>query len=135
MGPADAAMEPFEFEGPARDGFAVPWPIAYEDLAPWYSHVERFAGISGNKDGLPQLPDGEFLPPWEMNCVEKHLREKIHAKFPDRPVIIGRCAHLTQPQPIHLQQGRGQCQARNLCERGCPFGGYFSVTPPPSRGR
>jgi len=117
---------PFEFEGPARDGFAVPWPIGYADLAPWYSHVERFAGISGNKDGLAQLPDGEFLPPWEMNCVEKHISDKITERFPDRPVIIGRCAHLTQPQPVHLQQGRGQCQARNLCERGCPFGGYFS---------
>jgi choline dehydrogenase-like flavoprotein len=117
---------PYEFNGPARDGFAVPWPIGYEDLAPWYSHVEHFAGISGNKDGLPNLPDGEFLPPWEFNCVEQHIREKIAARYPDRPVIIGRCAHLTKPQPIHLQQGRGQCQARSLCDRGCPFGGYFS---------
>jgi len=117
---------PFEFEGPTRDGFAVPWPIGYDDLAPWYSHVERFAGISGNKDNLPQLPDGEFLPPWEMNCAEKHISEKIMQRYPDRPVIIGRCAHLTKPQPIHLEQGRGQCQARNLCERGCPFGGYFN---------
>jgi choline dehydrogenase-like flavoprotein len=117
---------PYEFEGPARDGFAVPWPIGYSDLAPWYSHVEKFAGISGNKDGLPNLPDGEFLPPWELNCVEQHIREKIMARYPDRPVIIGRCAHLTKPQAIHLEQGRGQCQARDLCERGCPFGGYFS---------
>jgi choline dehydrogenase-like flavoprotein len=117
---------PFEFDGPARDGFAVPWPITYAHLAPWYSHVEKFAGISGNKDNLPQLPDGEFLPPWEMNCIEKHISEKIMAKYPDRPVIIGRCAHLTKPQPIHLEQGRGQCQARSLCERGCPFGGYYN---------
>ena len=117
---------PFEFEGPARDGIAIPWPIGYNDLAPWYSHVEKFAGISGNKDGLPQLPDGEFLPPWEMNCVEQHIKEKILQRYPDRPVIIGRCAHLTKPQPIHLEQGRGQCQARSLCERGCPFGGYFN---------
>ena len=117
---------PFEFEGPARDNFATPWPIGYTDLAPWYSHVERFAGISGNKDGLPQLPDGEFLPPWEMNCVEKHIQEKIMQHYPDRPVIIGRCAHLTKPEPIHIQQGRGQCQARDMCERGCPFGGYFN---------
>jgi choline dehydrogenase-like flavoprotein len=117
---------PFEFEGPARDGIAIPWPIGYHDLAPWYSHVEKFAGISGNKDNLPQLPDGEFLPPWEMNCVEKAISEKIMQKYPDRPVIIGRCAHLTKPQPIHLEQGRGQCQARSLCERGCPFGGYFN---------
>ena len=116
----------FEFEGPARDGIATPWPIGYDDLAPWYSHVEKFAGISGNKDGLTQLPDGEFLPPWEMNCTEKHIADKIMERYPDRPVIIGRCAHLTQPQPIHLEQGRGQCQARDMCERGCPFGGYFN---------
>ena len=113
----------FEFEAPDRDGYAIPWPIGYQDLAPWYSHVERFAGISGNKDGLP---DGEFLPPWEMNCPEKHIQSKIHANFKGRMVIQGRCAHLTQPNPIHLEQGRGQCMARNICYRGCPFGGYFS---------
>lgn len=116
----------YDFEGPARDGFAVPWPIGYEDLAPWYSYVERFTGISGNKDGVDTLPDGEFLPPWEMNIVEKHMRSSIMKKYKDRHVVIGRCAHLTHPQEIHLQQGRGQCQARNLCHRGCPFGGYFS---------
>ena len=117
---------PYEFEAPARDGFAVDWPIRYDDLAPWYSMVEKFVGISGNRDGLRQLPDSEVLPPWEMNCVEKHIQEKIHAHYPDRPVIIGRCAHLTEPQEIHLQQGRGKCQARTKCETGCPFGGYFS---------
>ena len=116
----------FEFEAPARDGFAVDWPIRYADLAPWYSHVEKFAGISGNKDGLETLPDGEFLPPWEMNCAEKEIREKILKHYPDRSVIQGRCAHLTKPNEIHIQQGRGTCQARSLCERGCPFGGYFS---------
>jgi choline dehydrogenase-like flavoprotein len=116
----------FEFNAPARDGYAVDWPIRYNDIAPWYSYVEKFIGVSGNKDGLIQLPDGEFLPPWEMNKVEIEVRERINARYPDRPVIIGRCAHLTQPKPIHLQQGRGQCQARNLCNRGCPFGGYFS---------
>jgi len=115
----------FEFENPARDGYAD-WPIRYPDLAPWYSHVEKFVGIAGNKDGLEVLPDGEFLPPWEMNCVEKHLQQRIKAAYPDRHPIIGRCAHLTKPQPIHLKQGRGQCQARHLCYRGCPFGGYFS---------
>ena len=102
------------------------WPIRYSDLAPWYSHVEKFAGISGNKDGLETLPDGEFLPPWEMNCVEKEIQQKIMHHFPDRSVIQGRCAHLTKPNEIHIQQGRGSCQARNMCERGCPFGGYFS---------
>ncbi|TFF40896.1 GMC oxidoreductase [Mucilaginibacter psychrotolerans] len=116
----------FDFEGPARDGFAVDWPIRYDDIAPWYSYVERFAGISGNKDGLDTLPDGEFLPPWEMNVVEKTMQKRIMAAYKDRDVIIGRCAHLTRPNQIHLDQGRGQCQARSLCDRGCPFGGYFS---------
>jgi len=116
----------FDFEGPARDGFAVDWPIRYKDLAPWYSHVEKFAGISGNKDGLAELPDGEFLPPFEMNCVEKFFKEKVAGNYKNRHVIIARCAHVTQPQPIHLEQVRAQCQNRGLCQRGCPFGGYFS---------
>ncbi|MHB1921513.1 MAG: GMC oxidoreductase [Chitinophagaceae bacterium] len=115
-----------EFEAPARDGFAVDWPIRYPDLAPWYSHVERFVGISGNLDGLPNLPDCESLPPWEFNAVEAHIRDQMKLHFPDRPAIIGRCAHLTKPKKIHLEQGRSQCQARSLCERGCPYGGYFS---------
>ena len=116
----------YDFEGPKRDGFAVDWPIRYEDIDAWYTHVEKFAGISGNKDGLDTLPDGDFLPPWEMNCVEKELVNKINTSYQDRRVIQGRCAHLTKPNPVHLEQGRGQCQARSLCERGCPFGGYFS---------
>jgi len=117
----------YDFEGPARDGFAVEWPINYADIAPWYSYVEKFAGISGNKDGLPQLPDGEFLPPHEQSCVEKHFTKEMAKHYNgSRPVIIGRCAHLTQPKDIHFQQGRGQCQNRNLCQRGCPYGGYFS---------
>ncbi|MCC9134817.1 GMC oxidoreductase [Pontibacter silvestris] len=116
----------FDFEGPARDGFAVDWPIRYKDIAPWYSYVEKFAGISGNKDGLPNLPDGEFLPPHEMNCVESHFQKQVASKYKDRHVIMGRCAHITKPEPIHLQQGRAQCQHRTICERGCPFGGYFS---------
>ena len=116
----------YDFEGPARDGFAVEWPIGYEDIAPWYSYVERFAGISGNKDGLDTLPDGEFLPAFEMNCVEKEMQQKIMAAYKDRHVIQGRCAHLTRPNPVNTEQGRVQCQARHLCYRGCPFGGYFS---------
>lgn len=116
----------YDFEGPFRDGFAVDWPIRYEDIAPWYSHVERFVGISGNYDGLDTLPDGEFLPPWEMNCVEKEIQKRILDAYGDRKFIIGRCAHLTQPKEVHLAQGRGQCMARNQCYRGCPFGGYFS---------
>jgi choline dehydrogenase-like flavoprotein len=117
----------YDFEGPARDGFAVDWPIRYKDIAPWYSYVEKFAGISGNKDGLPQLPDGEFLPPHELTCVEKHFSEQTAKNYKNaRPVIIGRAAHITDPQPIHTQQGRAKCQHRNICQRGCPFGGYFS---------
>ncbi|MGF7215938.1 choline dehydrogenase-like flavoprotein [Spirosoma lacussanchae] len=117
----------FDFQGPVRDGFAVDWPIRYADLAPWYTYVEKFAGITGNKDGLPQLPDGEFLPPHEWNCVEKHFSEQMAKRYQNsRPVIMGRAAHITQPKPIHLQQGRAQCQHRTICERGCPFGGYFS---------
>ncbi len=116
----------FEFEGPARDGFAVDWPIRYKDIKGWYSYVERFAGISGNKDGIDSLPDGEFLKPWELNCVEKHVKSKVEGVYSDRHVIIGRCAHLTEPQPWHTALGRAQCQARHLCYRGCPYGAYFS---------
>ncbi len=116
----------YDFEGPARDGFAVEWPVSYDDIAPWYSYVEKFAGISGNRDGLDILPDGDFLPPHEMTCVEKYFKEKIAGNYKDRHVIIGRCAHITDPQPIHTQQGRAKCQHRVICERGCPFGGYFS---------
>lgn len=117
----------FDFEGPARDGFAVDWPIRYKDLAPWYSYVEKFAGISGNKDGLDVLPDGEFLPAWELNCMENYFKESVARNYKDRHVIYARCAHLTEPQPVHLEQGRGQCQTRDLCQRGCPFGGYFNA--------
>ncbi|MES2797660.1 MAG: GMC family oxidoreductase, partial [Bacteroidota bacterium] len=116
----------FDFEGPARDGFAVDWPIRYKDLAPWYSHVEKFAGISGNKDGLEVLPDGEFLPGMQLSCIEEHFKKEIAKHYPDRYLIQGRCAHITDPQPIHNEQGRAQCQNRNLCNRGCPLGGYFS---------
>ena len=117
----------FDFEGPARDGFAVDWPIRYKDIAPWYSYVEKFAGISGNKDGLDTLPDGEFLPAWDLTCIETHFKEAVAKNFKDRYVIYGRCAHLSKPEPIHIEQGRGQCQTRNLCQRGCPFGGYFNA--------
>ena len=116
----------YDFEGPARDGFAVPWPIGYDDLAPWYSHVEKFAGISGNHDGLAELPDGEFMPGFPLNAVEDYFRVQLKKSHPDRHVISARCAHLSKPQPIHYEQGRVQCQNRTLCQRGCPFGGYFS---------
>ncbi|SUI98184.1 Gluconate 2-dehydrogenase flavoprotein precursor [Sphingobacterium spiritivorum] len=116
----------FDFEGPARDGFAVDWPIRYADLKPWYDYVERFAGIAGDKDGLPELPDGEFLPGYPLNVVEKYFQQTMKNKYPERKVISARCAHLSKPNKIHLDQGRVQCQNRTLCQRGCPFGGYFS---------
>jgi choline dehydrogenase-like flavoprotein len=116
----------FEFSAPQRYGYAVDWPIRYADIAPWYSHVERFSGICGDKDGLEALPDGDYLPPFDMSCVEEEIQKKIKAHYKDRFMVKTRWAHLTKPEPIHLQQGRGQCQARDLCTRGCPFGGYFS---------
>jgi choline dehydrogenase-like flavoprotein len=117
----------YDFEGPKRDNYAVDWPIRYKDLAPWYSHVEKFVGISGNKDGLDMLPDGEFLPSYEYSCVEEHFKKTIENKFKGRHVIKARCAHISKPQQIHLDQGRVQCQSRLICERGCPFGGYFNA--------
>ena len=116
----------FDFDGPARDGYATPWPINYKDIDPWYSYVENFAGISGNKDGLDSLPDGDFLPGYELTCVEKHFQTELKKHYKDRHVISARCAHISEPREIHLQQGRGRCLSRNLCQRGCPYGGYFS---------
>src|ERR1700761_6298356 len=116
----------FEFSAPQRFGYAVDWPIRYADIAPWYSHVEQFSGICGDKDGLEALPDGDYLPPFEMTCVEEDIQRKIKAHYSDRHMVKTRWAHLTKPKQIHLDQGRGQCQARNLCTDGCPFGGYFS---------
>jgi choline dehydrogenase-like flavoprotein len=113
----------FDFEANAKDGFGVDWPIRYKDIAPWYDHVEKFAGISGNKDGLPQLPDGQFLPPMDLNVVEKHVAEGIKKHYNGKRVMtIGRTANLTAPVP-----GRTQCQFRNKCWLGCPFGAYFST--------
>ncbi|HMH22153.1 MAG TPA: GMC family oxidoreductase [Puia sp.] len=125
-GRACPRWSPFEFTAPARYGYGIEWPISYEEIAPWYSHVELFSGICGNRDGLESMPDGEYLPPFAFNCVEKDMQQKISTKYKDRFMIQGRWAQLTEPAPIHLQQGRGKCQARDLCMRGCPFGGYFS---------
>lgn len=110
-----------DFEANAKDGIAVDWPIRYKDIAPWYSYVEKFAGISGNKDGLSVIPDGEFLPPMEMNCLEKHVKEALKTHYDDRHLVISRTANLTA-----RHNGRGPCQYRSLCSRGCPFGAYFS---------
>ena len=117
----------FDFEGPARDGFAVDWPIRYKDLENWYSYVEYFVGVSGNKDGLEILPDGEFLKPWESNVVEQYFSNQVKKNYKDRHVIYGRCAHLTESRPIFIKQGRGLCMSRNICQRGCPLGGYFNA--------
>lgn len=110
-----------DFEANAKDGHGVDWPIRYKDIAPWYTHVEKFAGISGEALGLPQLPDSHFLPPMELNCVEKHVKARIEKEFQGRNMIIGRAAHLTE-----AINGRGKCQFRNRCDRGCPYGAYFS---------
>lgn len=112
-----------DFEANGKDGVAVDWPIRYRDVAPWYDHVERFIGVSGRNEGLAQLPDGQFLPPMEFNCVEEHFKQSIAEKF-GRTLTIGRVANLTAPL-AHSPQ-RGTCQYRNLCIRGCPYGAYFS---------
>ena len=118
---------PYDFEGPARDGYAVDWPIGYEDLADWYTYVERFVGVSGNMDGLDTLPDGAFLKPWESNVVEEYFSQQVKKYYGDRHVIYGRCAHLTESKPIFVKQGRGLCMSRRICQRGCPLGGYFNA--------
>lgn len=111
-----------DFEANRKEGIAIDWPIRYKDIAPWYDYVESFIGVSGQADNIPQLPDGRFQPPFEMNEVEKNFKEKIERLYSDRKVIIGRTANLTQPV-----KGRGLCMARDLCHRGCPFGAYFST--------
>ena len=110
-----------DFEANAKEGVGVDWPIRYKDIAPWYDYVERFAGISGQAEGLSHLPDGQFLPPMALNCVEQHLKKSIESKWADRRLTIGRVANLTKNH-----NGRSKCQHRNLCYRGCPYGAYFS---------
>ncbi|WP_395803420.1 GMC oxidoreductase [Daejeonella sp.] len=116
-------LSEMDFEANAKEGIAVDWPIRYKDLEKWYGYVERFAGISGSKDGLAQLPDGDFLPPMEMNVVEKVVSARIKEHYKEnRHMLIGRVANLTK-----AIQGRTNCQYRNKCWLGCPFGGYFST--------
>ena len=114
-------LSDLDFEANAKEAIATDWPIRYKDIEPWYDYVENFVGISGQNEGLPQLPDGRFLPPMEMNCIEDHFRSRIRSRYSDRIVTIARVANLTQGW-----NGRGPCQYRNLCTRGCPFSGYFS---------
>lgn len=116
-----------DFSANKLDGFGTDWPIRYKDLAPWYSHVERHAGISGESAGLPQLPDGEFLPPFEMTAPEIAIKASVEKSYPDRRLIMGRMAHLTEPTELHISQGRVNCQARSECQKGCSFGAYFST--------
>ncbi|MFD2202138.1 GMC oxidoreductase [Shivajiella indica] len=117
----------YDFEGPARDGFAVDWPIRYKDLEPWFNHVESFAGIAGSRDGLAELPDSIVMPGFELSCIENYYKEQLSKNYNNRYLIQGRCAHLTDPQEIHLKQGRYKCQNQNMCNRGCVYGGYFSA--------
>jgi choline dehydrogenase-like flavoprotein len=113
----------FDFEANAKDGHGVDWPIRYKDIAPWYDHAEKFAGISGSKEGLAHLPDGQFQPGMELNCVEKDVAARLKEHYKgQRHLFIGRVANITEPLP-----GRTKCQYRNKCWLGCPFGGYFST--------
>ena len=116
-----------DFNSNARDGEGVDWPIRYKDIEQWYDKVELHAGISGSTENLEILPDSQFLPPFEMNAVEKEMKARIEKKWSTRKLIIGRTAHLSVPAPHHLAQGRLQCQARNECQKGCSFGAYFST--------
>tara|TARA_R110000772_G_scaffold28437_12_gene71692 strand:- start:5393 stop:7108 length:1716 start_codon:yes stop_codon:yes gene_type:complete len=116
-----------DFAANSLDGHGNDWPVRYADLEKWYSHVERHAGISGAKEGLAQLPDSEFLPAFEMTKPEIDIKAAIEKAYPDRKMIMGRMAHLTQPTQLHIEQGRVQCQARNECQKGCSFGAYFST--------
>jgi choline dehydrogenase-like flavoprotein len=116
-------LSDLDFEANAKDGAGIDWPIRYKDLAPWYDYVESYIGVSGQTEGIPHLPDGKFLPPMELNCVEEVFRDKLTEKF-GRKLTIGRVAHLTAPLPH--DPSRGVCQSRNMCDRGCPYGAYFS---------
>lgn len=111
-----------DFEANIKDGYGIDWPVRYDEIKPWYDYVEEFAGISGKKENYAPLPDGKFLPAMKMNCVEKKVKEGIEANFDNRIMTMGRVANLTKPH-----KGRGQCQFRSLCDRGCPYGAYFST--------
>ncbi len=118
-------MNKNDFEANAKEGIAIDWPIRYEDLEPWYAHVEKFVGISGQAEGWEVLPDGHYLPAMPMSAPEAYFKETMMKKL-NRPVTIGRVANLTKPQPWHTELGRASCQYRSKCSRGCPYGGYYS---------
>lgn len=115
-------LSEMDFEANLKDGLGIDWPVRYKEIAPWYDYVEEFAGISGQKENYAPLPDGIFLPPMDMNCVERKVKKGIEENFKDRLMTIGRVANVTKPH-----NGRGPCQYRNLCSLGCPFGAYFST--------
>lgn len=116
-----------DFTANAEEGIGIDWPIRYKDVAPWYSYVEKFAGISGERRGLDVLPDSDFQPAMELNCVEREVRKSIESKFKGRYLTVGRVAHLTNPTEEQLALGRTSCQYRNKCIKGCPYGAYFST--------
>ncbi|MCF2443764.1 GMC family oxidoreductase [Dyadobacter sp. CY345] len=118
-------MNKNDFEANAKEGIAIDWPIRYEDLEPWYAHVEKFVGISGQAEGWEVLPDGHYLPAMPMSAPEVYFKDTMMKKL-NRPVTIGRVANLTKPQPWHTELGRASCQYRSKCSRGCPYGGYYS---------
>ncbi len=120
-------LSDIDFEANAKDGIAVDWPIRYKDIESWYSYVEKFAGISGEALGLPQLPDSEFLPPMDMFFVEKEVRKRLEKNYPGRNMTIGRVANLSKAAEAQTGVGRGPCMFRNRCSYGCPFGAYFST--------
>lgn len=117
---------PQDFESNLKDGHGADWPIRYEDLEPWYDHVEAFAGISGNYDDVPQLPDGDFLPPFPFNCVEEVVRDRIEEAFPTRRMIMGRTANLSRVAKPQMDVGRKKCEQHVKCHHGCQIGSYFS---------
>jgi choline dehydrogenase-like flavoprotein len=119
-------LSDYDFGANLRDGRGIDWPIRYADLSPWYDRVERFAGVSGSIEGLEQLPDGQFLAPMGLNCLEQDFKQKIEALHPTRRVTLARSANLTEPTAEHIALGRGPCQLRNVCDRGCGYGAYFS---------
>ena len=119
-------LSEMDFQANARDGHGSDWPIRYADIAPWYDHVEKFIGVSGSKEGLEQLPDGEFLPPFELTDGEKLFKGAVEAKFPGRKVIPCRTANLSKAAPHHEELGRTTCQNRSFCDRGCSYGAYYS---------
>nr|WP_231635908.1 GMC family oxidoreductase [Novosphingobium sp. ST904] len=122
-----------DFEANKRDGIGGEWPIGYDDLAPWYTYVEKYIGVSGSRENLDYLPDSEFQPPMPMNIAEKWMKQRLETAFPGRKMINARLSNITEDKP---EQNRSKCQLRNQCSNGCSFGAYFStqaVTLPAAR--